>query len=201
MNRISKRVVWVTAALLTGCAEPQPQMSMPYSPGTLVFADKTHRQTIRVEHVAVDREGRNEAAWFGTIKGGFGNTLKLLYADAPVDQIVQRAFDDGLKRRDLYSGSQTASKIALAVKIHRFDASQLVRREAIMDFSLSLVDRTTGQTVWNDRHRVRRVEGSRLASDTGIFASSEDLRVVALRAMSEAVDTLLDKEGFRTALR
>ena len=36
---------------------------------------------------------------------------------------------------------------------------------------------------------------------TGVFASPEDLRRVALRTMSEAVDALLEKPGFRAALR
>lgn len=36
---------------------------------------------------------------------------------------------------------------------------------------------------------------------TGVFASVDDLRNVALGIMSEAVDTLLDRPGFRTALR
>lgn len=52
-----------------------------------------------------------------------------------------------------------------------------------------------------DRHRANTVEGSIVSFNTGVFASVDDLRAVALRTMSEAVDTLLDKPGFRAAVR
>ena len=115
--------------------------------------------------------------------------------------MIQRAFDDGLKICGLFSESPVFSKFVLVVKVYRFDASQFVRREATMDFSVTLLNRATGATIWQDRHRVHRVEGSSLALDVGVLASTDDLRAVALRAMSEAVDVLLGKPEFRAAFR
>jgi len=64
-----------------------------------------------------------------------------------------------------------------------------------------LTERGTGRETWRDRHRAHKVDGRIVSSATGVFASPEDLRRVALKTMSEAVDALLDKPGFRAALR
>lgn len=94
-----------------------------------------------------------------------------------------------------------ASPYSLAVTIHQFDANQYVRREATADFSAALTERATGREVWRDRQRAYNVDGGFLSLNVGIAASPEDLRRVALQTMSEAVDALLDKPGFRAALR
>jgi hypothetical protein len=64
-----------------------------------------------------------------------------------------------------------------------------------------LTERASGREIWRDRHRAYNVDGSLLSLSPGVLASIEDLRAVALRTMSETVDVLLDKPGFRTALR
>ena len=64
-----------------------------------------------------------------------------------------------------------------------------------------LTDGATGREGWRDRHRAYNVDGSFLSLSVGVFASTEDLRRVALLTMSQAVDALLDKPGFRAALR
>jgi hypothetical protein len=89
----------------------------------------------------------------------------------------------------------------LAVTIHQFDANQYVRREATADFSIVVTERRTGRQVWSNREKVYIVDGSILSLSTGVFASVEDLERVALRAMNEAVDKLLDKPGLREAIR
>ena len=193
-------------ALLAACGARQA--TMPYTPTVSVqpAAAAAARPVVAVVDRAANerRAGREDPTWIGTIRGGYGNPLKRLHSDAPVDQVVARAFADGLAARGLGApdgGRGGASPYLLAVTIHQFDANQYVRREATADFSAALTERATGREVWRDRHRAYTVDGSILALDVAAFGSTEDLRRVALRTMSEAVDALLDKPGFRAALR
>ena len=186
-------------AMLAACGATQT--SMPYAPTVAVQPAAPSRPVVTVlDSVANERRaGREDPTWIGTIRGGYGNPLKALHADAPVDQVVARAFRDGLAARGLHA-AEAASPYSLAVTIHQFDANQYVRREVTADFGAVLTERDSGREVWRDRHRAYLVDGSIFAINTGVFASTEDLRRVALRGMSEAVDTLLDKPGFRAAL-
>lgn len=187
-------------ASLAACGTTQA--TMPYAPTTPVQAAAAGRPAVAVsDRVANLRQaGREDPTWIGTIRGGYGNPVKRLGSDAPVDQVVARAFADGLAVRGLHAAAG-ASPYVLAVTIHQFDANQYVRREATADFSAVLTERATGREVWRDRHRAYNVDGSIVSLSTGVFGSTEDLRRVALRTMSEAVDALLDKPGFRAALR
>jgi hypothetical protein len=193
-----KHILALTMALTAaGCSVTSAPM--PYNPTVRIEPDSTRHEQIRVDRVASERN--EEPTWLGTIRGGYGNPLKVLHAAVPISQVVQIAFDDGLKARSLYAEPPAGGKLAFWVTVHTFEAGQFVRRDANVDFSVSLTDRATGRTLWHDRQRVSRLDGSIVAFDVGIFASPDDLRAVAPRAMSEAVDTLLDKPEFRAALR
>jgi len=52
-----------------------------------------------------------------------------------------------------------------------------------------------------DQDRANRVGGSAITLSAGVFGSADDLRLIAQRTMSEAIDRLLDKPGFTAALR
>ena len=182
------------------------EAAMPYTPTVAVqpaAAGAAGRSAVAVsDRVANERRaGREDPNWIGTIRGGYGEPIKRLSSDAPVDRVVARAFADGLTARGLQAPGGGASPYLLAVTIHQFDANQYGRREATADFSAALTERATGREVWRDRHRAYNVEGSVVTFSRGVFGSTEDLRRVALRTMSEAVDALLDKPGFRAALR
>lgn len=186
-------------ASLAACGTTQT--TMPYAPTVQVQPVAAARPVVAVSNrVANERKaGREDPYWIGTIRGGYGNPLKRLSSDVPVDQAVAKAFADGLAARGLNAPSEANSPYVLAVTIHQFDANQYVRREATADFSAVLTERATGREVWRDRHRAYNVDGSILSLSVGIAASPEDLRRVALRTMSEAVDALLDKPAFQAA--
>jgi hypothetical protein len=179
------------------------QTSMPYAPTVQLqpVAEASPVVAVSGQVTNIRRAGREDPMWIGTIRGGYGNPLKRLHSDVPVDQVVAPAFAAGLAARGLHAPGTGAPPYVLAVTIHQFDANQYVRREATADFSAVLTERATGREVWRDRHRAYKVDGSLLSLGVGITASPEDLRRVALLTMSEAVDALLDKPGFRAATR
>ena len=187
------------AGLLAACGTTQSPMA--YAPTVPVSATAARPLVAVVQPVANQRRaGSDDPRWIGTIRGGYGNPVKTLEADRPVDQVVAGAFADALAARGLQAGTG-AGRYALAITIYQFDANQYVRREATADFSIRVTERATGREVWTDRTKAYNVDGSILSLSTGVFASVDDLKRVALRSMSEAVDTLLDKPGFRAAIR
>ncbi len=190
---------FLLVGLLAACGTTQAPMA--YAPTVPVSTAASRPLVTVAEPVANQRRaGSNDPRWIGTIRGGYGNPVKTLEADRPVDQVVASAFSDALASRGLQAATG-AGRYALAITIYQFDANQYVRREATADFGIRVTERATGREVWSDRTKAYNVDGSILSLSTGVFASVDDLKRVALRSMSEAVDTLLDKPGFRAALR
>jgi hypothetical protein len=195
--------VLILPALLAISACGATQSPMAYAPTVAIQPTVTARPIVQVAGQVVNerRTGREDPTWIGTIRGGYGNPLKALHADEPVDRVVGKAFTAGLAARGLDAGQGGNAPYVLAVTIHQFDANQYVRREATADFTVVITERATGREVWRGREKVYIVDGSILSLSTGVFASVEDLRQVALKAMNEAVDKLLDKPALRDAIR
>jgi uncharacterized lipoprotein YajG len=190
------------ALALSACGATQAPMT--YAPTVAVQPAAMRAPLVApVDRVANERStGREDPTWIGTIRGGYGNPLKALHASEPVDRVVGKAFTDALAARGLVaSGVGGAAPYVLTVTIHQFDANQYVRREATADFSVVLTERANGREVWRDREKVYLVDGSALSLSVGVFASVDDLQRVALQAMNQAIDKLVDDPGFRQVLR
>ena len=137
--------------------------------------------------------------WLGAVRGGFGNVLKTLLTEIPVGEMIKRAFTQAITARGMLA-EPGSDKLALVVDVRKFDCSQFVRREAHVNFMVSLVDLNSRQTVFDNIVTVDRTSGSVLAFDVGIFGSVEDLRQVANMTLQEAIDKVLDDPEFRSAL-
>jgi hypothetical protein len=176
---------------------------MAYTPTVAIQPTVPARPVLQVaSHVTNERRtGREDPTWIGTIRGGYGNPLKALHATEPVDQVIGKAFAAALAVRGLNAPLGASSPYVTAITIYQFDANQYVRREATADFSVVVTERTTGREVWRNREKVYIVDGSILSLSVGVFASVDDLERVALRAMNEAIDKLLDKPELREAIR
>ncbi len=195
------RTSWLAALPLLLAACGTTPVTLPYASTAAVQPAGTARPVVAVERVDNQRStGREDPTWVGTIRGGYGNPLKALNTTEPLDRVIGQAFRDGLAQRGLGAGAGQG-RYALAVVIHQFDANQYVRREATADFSVVVTERATGREVYRDRERVYNVDGSVLALDVGVFASTDNLQRVAVLTMNQAIDRLLDKPGFRAAMR
>ncbi|MBB5695192.1 YajG family lipoprotein [Muricoccus pecuniae] len=183
--------------LLAACGSSQ--LAMPYSPANPPRPVANARPVVAVGAVVDDRRGgREDANWIGTIRGGYGNPIKRLEAPTPVRDVVAQAFRDALGARGLLAAS--GGGYELRVTIAEFDATQYMRREATAEFRASLVQQPSGRVVWTSQGRSHVVEGG-LTLATGIFGDVEELRRTALRAMSEAIDGMLDRPDFAAAIR
>lgn len=141
---------------------------------------------------------RNEKPnWLGVIRGGFGNHVKTLESSQPAVELVQTAFADGLRSRGVRTG---AGGLQLRGTVRKLYCDQVIRREAnvVVELSVSGAD---GQPRFTKTYEANRIEGSALAMNTGVFASTEELRLVLERALQEVVDKALDDPALRAALR
>ena len=74
-------------ALLALAACGATNTSMPYAPTVAVQPAAPARPLVGTPTQVVNerRTGREDPTWIGTIRGGYGNPLKALHADVPVD--------------------------------------------------------------------------------------------------------------------
>ena len=187
----------VIALSLSGCGVSE-QFALPYTP-TAARAAGPARPIVTVGAVTDERQdGQANTAQFGTIRGGYGNPLFRLSADAPVSGVVAQALRDGLAARGLLSGD--GGSYELRGRVLRFNASKLLRVEATVEIEGTLVHRSTGTVAWTGRGLSNATEVGNIIA-TGIAANPQELRDVTLRAMSAAVDQMLDRPDFAAALR
>lgn len=174
------------------------QMSMPYTPAAQPVS--VSRPVVALGTVTDSREeGREDPHWIGTIRGGFGNPVKRLEAPVPVSDVVRQAFSDALAARGMLATG--APRYVLSVDIIQFKSDQVGRREATVEFRVTLTPAAGGAAVLQDRELANQVGGSLITFSAGVFGSLDDLRAIALSTMSQAIDRILDKPTFAAALR
>ncbi len=147
----------------------------------------------------IDQRGET-AVWFGAIRGGYGNPLKVLNANASVSSQVQTAFADGLRARGFQSAGAGKS-FQLAGVIRKLDCSQYVRLEAHAEIEVSVIEMASASSLFTRTYTADALEGSLLAMNTGIFASVEGLRALAEKTLSQVVDKALDDPALRDSMR
>jgi len=166
-----------------------------YAPPAQLAPISASTQPVTVVNFVDARD--EQATWLGVIRGGFGNHLKTLESTRPAAELVRDAFADGLGARGVKAG---AGGLQLGGTVRKLYCDQVVRREAnvIVELTVSAPD---GQRRFARTYEANRVEGSALALDTGIFASTEALRLILERTLREVVDQALDDPELRAALR
>lgn len=194
MHRFHLVVASVVCTALVGCGTTRAPLT--YQPPTTVQKSTTGGQVTMGSFV--DSRGEVDPTWAGAIRGGFGNSLKVLALDKPVADVVKAAFADGLKARG--ASTVASGQPRLTGVIRKFDCDQYIRREATIEIELSVID-VNGQTKFTRSFRSNNVDGSMLTLSTGVFASIDDLRVVMEKTLRETVDKALDDSSLRAALQ
>ena len=178
-------------ALLAGCSTTQ--VGLKYE--APASASKARNDASVSIGTFVDSRG-NGANWLGAIRGGFGNPLKTLESDVPVAKLVEATFDSGLKARGFREGRE----FQVGGVIRKLESSQMARREAHAVIDVTVTKLANGQQVFTRTYTADNVEGSIFNLQTGVFASTEDLRAVLERTLREVVDKALDDSALRNAL-
>jgi hypothetical protein len=198
-----KRTILSLLAALALSACGTTQTTIPYVP-----TSSPARQAAPVVALGTVTDARPNASttarnWVGTIRGGFGNPLKQLDTTAPVADVVRDAFRDALAARGLLAREGAPVRHRLDVTIEQFNANQMIQRAAEARFAMTLADPRSDVTQWRGvgTAAVNSTTAGAVLVGSGVFASLDELRLTAQRAMSEAIDNGLDQSGFRQALR
>jgi hypothetical protein len=134
--------------------------------------------------------------WLGAIRGGFGNPLKTIETQIPVKDVVQDTFQSALRQRGLYSDYDTA-KYILNVDVLQYDCNQVGRKESHIKLDVLVANSETKQKVFSRHIVVDNVEGSVLSMKAGIFASVNDLKELARKTLSQAINDIFNNPNFK----
>lgn len=129
-----------------------------------------------------------------TIRGGYGNPIKVMDTTKPVATEVQDVFVKALTLRGmLRSGAPTHFEVVL----HTLYGDQYMDRKVDLMFDLIVRD-DTNRVVYSDRVTGKDYEFTFL--DNGIFASIDTLGKAVQATLNKSVDEALDKIGLRNVL-
>lgn len=181
-------------AALAGCATSHVSLGYQPAAGTPPLQSQD-----LVQIGKFDDARRGDPHRLGAIRGGFGNPVNTLETDAPVADVVRDSFAAGMKARGMLHGSADAPYI-LTATIRKFSCSQLVRREAHAIIVVTVTETASGRIVLTDTFRSDLIRNPDNAFDTDIFASPEDLRVMAVETLHDVIDAALDSPKLRQAL-
>jgi hypothetical protein len=175
--------------VIAGCANTLPLRYVataqpPQSPAVLAAVQ------------IIDRRGEPDPTWYGAIRGGYGNPLKTLHADKPIDQTVQDAFEAALAARGIHI-DRSASAPSLTVTLAAFEADRIVRSEVEIRLEV-VVKSPSGGTIYSHTTAEDPVVFGGLAE--GIFADPKDLQALTQATMARAIDAAIDAPGFLAAI-
>jgi hypothetical protein len=147
----------------------------------------------------IDARGESDPNWVGAIRGGFGQPVKTVRSEQPVADVVRQAFIDALAAHGLLARSQ-APRYLLRVIVRQFATTQYARRESNMNWQVALEEPVTGRRLYADTIEVTLIEGSAFSLQTGVFGSTDALLDLGTRAMSQAIDQVLNDPAFAAAI-
>ena len=189
-----RRARWLTLLplLLLESACSTTRVSLSYD-AAQVTAPATARPLISVGTFADQRD--IDPHWLGTIRGLVGEPLKMLELQDTASEMMSRAFREALAARGLLVAGESG-RYRLTGTITKFDCSQLMRREAYAEITVTITDTETGKVVLDQPYHHSIVTGEGFTFDSGIFASPEDLKAVAARVLRTVIDDVLDSNAF-----
>lgn len=194
--RIAIQLVATVCVLLLGAGCSTNRVNLKYESGA------EHQTISSKSGISVGQfaDARGESPnWFGAIRGGFGNPIKVMETDVPVSAVVATAFTTGLQERKALAPS-TERGYEIRGTIKRFDCDQYARREATIDVELTVKRQADGAIVYFGTKSANIVSGSVITLSAGIFGSVEELRRVMEETLRKLVDTVLDDQAFRKAV-
>ena len=129
-----------------------------------------------------------------TIRGGYGNPLKVLDTPVPVSDVVASVFKDALIRRQMLSPN---GPYRFEVTLDTLYGDQYIGRKAEIKMSLQVLDRAA-RPIYADTVTDKDYEFSFF--DNGIVSSIDDLRKRVEALLDRSVDQMLGKPALRAAL-
>ena len=175
--------------LLAACSSPGTLAYMPASAPAVSPAVRDSVSAVVVQDSRDEKPNR-----LATIRGGYGNPLKVLDTPAPVSDVVAAVWTGALARRQMLAPT---GPFRFQVVVKTLYGDQFVGRKAELQMDLVVFDRT-GRAIYNDTAK----DGSYNFTffDNGIFAGIDDLRKDVETLLSKNIDAMLDKRQLQDIL-
>jgi len=141
-------------------------------------------------------ERGEDSDWLGDLKGGPGNSVKTLRTGKPIKEMVEAAFADALRVRNML-GTKEDSKVAIEGKIMRFDCNYYVNREAHAYLRVNVVALPSRALLFSNVYRTDKNEWG-LAS--GMLGEPYQLAGLAQTTLNETIDKALSDPRFIEAM-
>jgi hypothetical protein len=143
-----------------------------------------------------DLRNEEDPRWFGTIRGGFGNPLKKLVGDTPMNQTVARSLSDALKQRQLLaSGDGAVVRVEGTIQV--LDCNYYFNRDAHAQLLLNLVDAKSGVLLYSQS---QRTDNSEAGVGAGIFGDVNHLAEFMQKTLSQTIDKFFADPVFMSVL-
>lgn len=181
--------VVLVGVFLAACSSPG---SLGYVPPATITAGPPVVTSVQV--VDQRNEKPNRVA---TIRGGYGNPLKVLDTTTPVAQEVQNVFVRALQARGMMAPDDSGP-YRFQVDLLTLYGNQYLGRKAEVKFTLTVFDRA-GRPVYRDT--IARDDYEFTFFDNGIFSSIETLGKRVESLLDRAVDEALDNPALRNVVR
>jgi hypothetical protein len=190
-NALIQIATLLAILLLTACSTH----IMPLTYQASRYLGNTEHMPLVASTRVID-ERNTDSNWLGAIRGGFGNPLKELRSDKPVNEAVNDVLISALKARNMLGTNETSNK-QLEVSIRKLDCSYYMNREAHVYLQVDVLALPNRVPLFSHEYRTDNVESGLGA---GIFGDVDHLAQFAQKTLNETIDKVLDDPQLRSAL-
>jgi hypothetical protein len=179
--------------LMVGCSTTTT--TLRYEPVAPIKAGQ-EAKPVAVVGTITDLRHEEDPRWFGAIRGGFGNPLKKLTGDVPMNESVARSLSAALEQRGLL-GSSDGALVRVEGSIQVLDCNYYFNRDAHAQLLLNLVDAKSGVLLYSQSQRTDNSEGG---VGAGIFGDPVHLADFMQKTLNETVDKFFADPTFMTVI-
>lgn len=174
----------LTLLALAACSSPGTIGYTP--PFNLVAGPPAALAAVAVEDVRDEKPNR-----IATVRGGYGNPAYVMDTPAPVGALVQTAFLNALAARNITVAA--GANRHLRIVLRTLYGDQYLGRKAVIDLDVQVLNTANALTYEDSVKDTTYVFN---AGFGGIHRLRDDVQIL----LSKAIDTILDRPAFRTAI-
>ncbi|HET6207578.1 MAG TPA: hypothetical protein VFD98_12270 [Terracidiphilus sp.] len=179
--------------LMVGCSTTST--TLRYEPVAPIKAGQ-EAKPVAVVGTITDLRHEEDPRWFGAIRGGFGNPLKKLTGDVPMNESVARSLSAALEARGLL-GSSDGALVRVEGSIQVLDCNYYFNRDAHAQLLLNLVDAKSGVLLYSQSQKTDNSEGG---VGAGIFGDPAHLADFMQKTLNETIDKFFADPTFMTVV-
>lgn len=180
-------------SILFGCSTTA--VTLRYEPTTPVKIEPDAKPVAAIGTIT-DIRKEDDPRWFGAIRGGFGNPLKRLVGDRPMNETVARSLSDALKERQLLA-SGDGVVVRVEGTIQKLECNYYWNRDAHAQLLLNLVDAKSNVLLYSQS---QRTDNSETGAGAGIFGDVNHLAEFMQKTLNQTIDKFFSDPVFMSVL-